>query len=150
MKTFAAALLTVGALSTQIYTDTVDHLGYYKDKVTRSSSPFTFTRLVPVRTVTKYFHAHSDASDSSDVDSLASEHDSHYSDGCPGRYDCTDASDFSSLHSSDDSDGVSSHDHDHGYYGYDYFFSDTESHSDDLHAHLRVTERHKAVPEVFH
>lgn len=150
MQTFASSLLATVAFATSLENPAYHgpRLPYYKPSVITTTSDFNFTRLVPVTIVEKYYHAHSDASDSSDVDSLASDHDSHYSDDCPFAYDCTDSSDYS-LHSSDDSAGVTSHDHDHGYYGYDYFYSDTDSHYDDLHAHLRVTERYQEVPETY-
>ena len=98
--------------------------------------------------IEKFTHAHSGESASEEVDSLHSDHSSHYSDDCPYAYDCSDSSDFS-LHSSDDSKGHPSHDHDRGYYGYDYYHSDTDSRYDDKHAHIRVTERYQKVPEVY-
>ena len=150
MKYFASTLLAVSASATGLEHSSYHgpSTPYYQDHVFTTTEKVPFNRLVPVQVVEKYYHAHSDASDSSDSDSHHSDHSSHYSDDCPYAYDCTDSSDYS-LHSSDDSAGHSSHDHDHGYYGYDYYYSDTDSRSDDVHAHLRVTERYQKVPETY-
>ena len=111
---------------------------YYADYAFIITEPIPFYRLEEVEVIEKFTHAHSGESASEEVDSLHSDHSSHYSDDCPYVYDCTDSSDFS-LHSSDDSKGHSCHDHDRGYYGYDYYYSDTDSRYDDKHAHIRVT-----------
>ena len=140
----ASEAITIGDASYH----TSDQVTYYDDHTFLESEPIFFYREVPVRIIEKYYHAHSSASDSSEVDSYESDLDSFYSDECPPwKYDCTDSSDYS-KHSSDDSGSVESHDHDHGYYGYDYFASDSD-HYDDLHAHLRETWRHEKVPEVY-
>lgn len=150
MKAFIAALMATASEAVSLADSTYhpDEVTYYNDHVYREHEPIFFHRDVPVTIVEKYYHAHSDASNSSDVDSLESDLDSFYSDECPpGHYDCTDSSDYS-IHSSDDSSNIESHDHDHGYYGYDYFDSE-EEHYDDFHAHYRTTERYEKVPEVY-
>lgn len=163
MKAFIAALVAVTTEAVTIGDSSYhpEEVTYYEDHTYKTYNPQFFYRDVPVEVIEKYYHAHSDASDSSQVDSLKSDYDSYYSDECPPwRYDCTDSSDYS-KHSSDDSGSVESHDHDHGYYGYDYFASDDSDlyeyqlkhygygyHNPDLHSHYRVTERHEKVPEV--
>ena len=151
MKAFVATLMATAASAVAITDSSYNHSDettYYEDHTYTTHNPIFFHREVPVRIIEKYYHAHSDASQSSEVDSYASDYDSFLSDECgPWAYDCTDSSDYS-KHSSDDSAGVSSHDHDHGFYGYDYFASDSE-HYDDLHAHYRETERYEKVPEVY-
>ena len=145
---FASALLSASASAAEAPRYEGAATPYYQDYVFTTTEHVPFNRLQRVEVVEKYEHAHSGDSASGEYDSLHSEHSSFYSDDCPNAYDCTNSSDFS-LHSSDDSKGHTSHDHDRGYYGYDYYYSDTESHYDDLHAHLRVTERYQKVPEVF-
>ena len=151
MKAFIAALMAAATEAVDLGDAQYQHsheTTYYEDHTFLESEPIFFHREIPVTITEKYYHAHSAASDSSQVDSYASDLDSFYSDECPpGNYDCTDSSDYS-KHSSNDSRSVESHDHDHGYYGYDYFASDSE-HYDDLHAHYRNTERYEKVPEVY-
>ena len=151
MKGFIAALMAVAteAVSLEEPSYHPKEVTYYNDHVYKESDPIFFYHDVPVEIIEKYYHAHSDASHSSQHDSIASDFDSFYSDECPpGHYDCTDSSDYS-LHSSNDSSNIESHDHDHGYYGYDYFDSE-EEHYDDFHAHYRVSHRHEKVPEVYY
>ena len=145
---FATALLSASTHAAEAPRYQGPKTPFYVDHVFITTEKVPFNRLRKVEVVEKFEHAHSGESASDEYDSLHSEHSSYYSDDCPNRYDCSDSTDYS-LHSSDDSKGHTSHDHDRGYYGYDYYYSDTESHYDDRHAHIRVTERYQKVPEVF-
>ena len=67
MKTFIAALLGVATEAVSLGESSYhpDKVTYYNDHVYRESDPIFFYRDVPVEVVEKYYHAHSDHSQSS-------------------------------------------------------------------------------------